>query len=561
MANIDESVEDYLKSLTLLCVEDNKTTQELYKSILEDKVKRIIYSYDGQDGFHRYLDSDIDIIITDYFMPTMNGLEMSEQIREIDEKIPIILVSAIEDVKVVTKALRLNITNFIEKPLSPQELTLSIENTAKIILADKILENQKNKKIATQKAKERYTSYQENLAFSKELNILKNDFYYKMIDSNCTTLIDFFYKPLDIVSGDAYSIRKINDTITFYLIVDGMGKGLSASLSAMLMTSFINHVINKMIEAKDFDLYKLIYDSLEYIKPILLEEEALAVDFITLNCDDNIMNYAKFAMPPILLQSQDDKIIKLKSNDQPISKYIRDINISSYDTSNIKKFLFYSDGVAENIIEGKNKLYAESIEEDFSNSFSNQDMKNFILNAINTQEDDITFIFLNKINLKDSLINTKKFKSDLETIDIANEWYDDVWSSITNDAKAIYSASIVFTELFMNAYEHGNLGIKANEKHLLLEEDKYFETLSQRELLCDKKITVTIHKIINNTTIYIVTQISDEGEGFDTRSLSKIFSNESAYNGRGVFVSKKSSSGIYYNSVGNSVLFLHKLED
>ena len=41
-ANIDSSVLEYLKSLALLCVEDNKTTQILYGSIFEDMVKKII---------------------------------------------------------------------------------------------------------------------------------------------------------------------------------------------------------------------------------------------------------------------------------------------------------------------------------------------------------------------------------------------------------------------------------------------------------------------------------------------------------------------------------------
>jgi len=95
---------------------------------------------------------------------------------------------------------------------------------------------------------QQYQSYQEDLAFAKELNILRNDFYYQMIDSASLSLVDFLYQPLDLISGDAYTARRIDINRTFYLIVDGMGKGLSASLTAMLMTSFINHIIDQMIE-------------------------------------------------------------------------------------------------------------------------------------------------------------------------------------------------------------------------------------------------------------------------------------------------------------------------
>ena len=68
-----------------------------------------------------------------------------------------------------------------------------------------------------------------------------------------------------------------------------------------------------------------------------------------------------------------------------------------------------------------------------------------------------------------------------------------------------------------------------------------------------------MNTIEHNSYTYIVTQISDEGDGFDTQMLSEIFRNSAAFNGRGVFVSRKNSLGIYYNAKGNSVLFLNKV--
>ncbi|MEN8303139.1 MAG: response regulator, partial [Campylobacterota bacterium] len=138
----------------------------------------------------------------------------------------------------------------------------------------------KEKKFKELQERHEYYSYQEDLAFAKELNILRNDFYYQMIDSTHVTLIDFLYQPLDMMSGDAYTARRVDDHRTFYLIVDGMGKGLSASLTTMIMTSFINHMIDKMIEHDSFSLDILIKESMAYIQPILLEEEAMSIDYI-----------------------------------------------------------------------------------------------------------------------------------------------------------------------------------------------------------------------------------------------------------------------------------------
>ncbi|WP_310441003.1 response regulator [Sulfurimonas sp.] len=559
-STIDRSVLDYLKSLTLLCVEDNKTTQLLYDSIFEDLVKKIIFANNGEDGYQKFYDEDINIIIADYDMPVLNGIDMIKKIRNVDKDIPIILVSAIQEIDVIVQALQLNVNNFIKKPIVATEVMQAIENVSKLLIANNYIKEQREKRIKEFEKKEKYNSYQEDLAFSKELNIVRNDFYYHMIDNQCTALIDFFYKPLDVLSGDSYSVRKINDNIAFYLIVDGMGKGLSASLSSMLMTSYVNHTIDQMKNNSNFNLTNLVEMSLEYIRPILLDEEALSIDFITINCKEHIINYSKFAMPSILMQTKDEQIIKIKSNNPPMSKYTKDLTLSSYSTENISKFLFYSDGFIENSTITNDKQYAEFIENDFLNSFSKEEMVSNFLRRTYLQEDDITFIIINQLDLNsNNKFVEKVFKSTLDAVEEANDWYSNVWSNLSNNYKLAYNAGVVFSELFMNAFEHGNLGLDTKTKHKLLNDNTYFTKLEEMQEGCNKNITVKLHTIEHGTNRYIVTTIKDEGNGFDTNILSKLFKKSTSFNGRGVYISKKSSMGVYYNGIGNSVLFLHKI--
>ncbi len=404
---------------------------------------------------------------------------------------------------------------------------------------------------------ENYSSYQENLSFAKELNILRNDFYYKMIDSTQNELVDFLYKPLDMMSGDAYTAREIDEYRTFYLIVDGMGKGLSASLTAILMTSFINHLIDKMKMHDSFDLHILITESMEYIRPILLEEEILAIDYIVIDNSYGRMEYAKFAMPVMLLQTDEREIIRIKSNNPPMNKYQKKFSISEYKTLGIAKLLFYSDGVVENTV-FENQTYAEFIEFDFATSYTREDLKNKIFEKIKVQEDDITLIFINRLHYTSTVVSEKSFDCTLESIDFANEWYEKELKKLSTN-ESTYNANIVFTELFMNAYEHGNLGISASYKHQLLNDDIYFETLLKKSEECEKKIVVKLDKIEDGKSTYLITQITDEGVGFDTQILATIFRNSESFNGRGVFVSRKNCFGIYYNSKGNSVLYLNKV--
>lgn len=417
------------------------------------------------------------------------------------------------------------------------------------------------KRIRELETKQEYSKYQEKLGLEKELLILRNDFYYQMtsISKESVSLIDFLYRPLDIMSGDAYTARKIDEYRTFYFIIDGMGKGLSASLTAMTMASFTNHIIDKMIEHDHFDLYLLVFETLHYIQKILLEEEALSMDYIIIDDENLTIDYAKFAMPVSLMQNSKGEVIRLKSNNPPMSKYYDDFKVSSYDISDIDKFLFYSDGIVENSTIYKNKTYADFIEEDFRFSFTRKELVGNIFSKITTQEDDLTLAFITKLKFdKSTHIASKTFETSLEEVDRANEWYTELIHNFCTNQEVKSAAPIVFSELFMNAYEHGNLGINANIKHKLIEDDIYFQTLSEKEQNCSKKITVTIEKLQNEKSTSVVTKVVDEGDGFNTHILSDIFRNSKTFNGRGVFVSRRNSMGIYYNTKGNTVLFINK---
>jgi YesN/AraC family two-component response regulator len=547
------------KSLTLLCVEDDKTSQLIYEATLSDKVKKIYFADNGLEGYEKFIAYEIDLIISDYKMPVLDGLGMIGKIRKVNIDVPIILISAIDDIDVMVNALQLGVTNFVRKPLVAKELLEALESASKLVIANHFLEQQRKEKLQELERKNNYATDQEALAFAKELNILRNDFYYQMVEGKEIILLDFLYQPLDIMSGDAYSARRISANSTFYLIVDGMGKGLSASLSAMLMTAFVNHLVDKMLESNDFNFEMLIQESITYIKPILLDEEALAIDYILFDNDANKLHYSKFAMPVFLLETKEREIVKIKSNNPPLSKWQGGFKVDQYNIKDIEKFLFYSDGIVENNIKNSDETYAQLIEEDFLHSFTKEEFKRKLLDSITEQEDDLSLIFINKLNNDETLIAQREFSSSLESIDEADEWYTQLLESLSEDPKTTYSANLTFTELFMNAYEHGNLGLSSREKHRLLEEDIYFETLQEREIHCDKKIIVSLHKVNNQGGSYIITRISDEGKGFDTQNLSEIFRNSQKFNGRGVFVSRKNSMGIYYNTVGNSVLFLSQL--
>ncbi len=130
MNSIDEIIK-YSKDLKLLYVEDNKDSREMTSMILEDFFDNILIAIDGEDGYQKFIQNDIDIIITDINMPKMNGLEMIAKIKEIDADIPILVLSAHNEDDFFIKSIKLGVDGYLLKPIDLEQLVAMINKTVK----------------------------------------------------------------------------------------------------------------------------------------------------------------------------------------------------------------------------------------------------------------------------------------------------------------------------------------------------------------------------------------------------------------------------------------------
>jgi len=107
----------YSKGLKLLYVEDNEDAREMTTMILEDFFDSIIIAVDGEDGYNKFKENEIDLIITDINMPKLNGLEMSEKIRTLDDNVSIIVLSAHNEDSFFIESIHTGINGYLLKPI------------------------------------------------------------------------------------------------------------------------------------------------------------------------------------------------------------------------------------------------------------------------------------------------------------------------------------------------------------------------------------------------------------------------------------------------------------
>jgi diguanylate cyclase (GGDEF)-like protein len=151
MINSLKELANISKTLRLLYVEDNEITRLETLTMLENFFVDIVVAVDGQDGLEKFKNEKFDLIISDINMPKMNGLEMLEAIREIDNEIVFIIISAYNDNSHFATSIKLGTDGYLLKPLETQGFLTTLQKaTFKIALKKenerykKQLENQNN---------------------------------------------------------------------------------------------------------------------------------------------------------------------------------------------------------------------------------------------------------------------------------------------------------------------------------------------------------------------------------------------------------------------------------
>lgn len=120
-----------VKNLSVLLVEDEPETQHYMSRFLSRKIGRLYTADNGYEGLQLFIKHRPSLVITDISMPTMNGVEMVEKIREIDLNVPVILISGHDswsnsNDKLET-LLELAVNKFLPKPLDSKKLLDAIQ--------------------------------------------------------------------------------------------------------------------------------------------------------------------------------------------------------------------------------------------------------------------------------------------------------------------------------------------------------------------------------------------------------------------------------------------------
>jgi two-component system, chemotaxis family, chemotaxis protein CheY len=114
---------------TILLVDDFENTLFFTATTLEKKGFNVIKATSGQEALRHCNGQEIDLVITDFNMPQMNGLELVEQIKQ-DERytrVPIFMLTTEIKPEIKEKAMKVGVTSWVKKPFDLIQLLKLVE--------------------------------------------------------------------------------------------------------------------------------------------------------------------------------------------------------------------------------------------------------------------------------------------------------------------------------------------------------------------------------------------------------------------------------------------------
>jgi len=126
----------------ILIIDDNQSTIDALTQVITEKKLNVLTAANAEEGYQQYKQHPADLIITDMKLPGESGIDLLRRIREDDDSVPVIVISAFGTVQSAVEAVKLGAFDFIAKPFSVEEIEIKIEKaltTRRLALTNRLL--------------------------------------------------------------------------------------------------------------------------------------------------------------------------------------------------------------------------------------------------------------------------------------------------------------------------------------------------------------------------------------------------------------------------------------
>ncbi len=553
--------------LTILVADDNPSDLVLLESILSQLGHNVVLATNGRDAIDKFDPLSIQLVCLDVEMPNKNGWEAALEIQSIagDVFVPIIFLSGVTDIMMLSNCLNIGGTDFISKPYKPALITAKLNAIVRLLVTQKTLAEQRDQ----------VASYNARLLEDQEIAKVV---YENITNSNCLkdSALSTIHYGSDTFNGDVILAAYKPNGGMHLLLGDFAGHGLSAAIGALPLADIFFDWTKK-----GFLMRQIIPEINARLKKILPSNMFCSAAFIDIQVNNSSIEVWNGGLPDLLFFSQRARRpIRLASNNLPLGVLSPDafecqIDPISFVTGD--RLIAFSDGVYEAADSSGNMffqsilepLYAGDIEASYSVEWLMEQLQKE--KVLENPHDDISclgvrldsnigvsspkqslpkshheapadFSFEYVLNA-DSLRNTDPLPYVLQIITTV--------PGLSNFSSQIF---MILSELYSNALEHGVLQLKSHKKDssdgfacYYEERERNLASLSEGYV----KISVKVSSDDSNRTL--VLYVEDSGDGFDFANIKHNISDTELLYNRGLALLDQLCYKVEFTKGGSAV--------
>lgn len=113
----------------ILVIDDDFGTMKLIETVLKKNNFNVAAYTSPIDALNHFNNHEVDLIISDFYLPQMSGIELLKKIRKVDEYIPFIVITVNKEIKNIINILKEGADDYIQKPIINEDLIFRVMKT------------------------------------------------------------------------------------------------------------------------------------------------------------------------------------------------------------------------------------------------------------------------------------------------------------------------------------------------------------------------------------------------------------------------------------------------
>ncbi|MEE9910448.1 MAG: sigma-54 dependent transcriptional regulator [Deltaproteobacteria bacterium] len=119
-----------MRKLNILIVEDGRSQREMLRDFLISEGHTVLEADNGEAALKAVANHHFDLILLDYKMPGMDGLEVLKEVKKINHEIDVVIITAYGTIETAVEAIKVGAIDYITKPVELEELLILVERVA-----------------------------------------------------------------------------------------------------------------------------------------------------------------------------------------------------------------------------------------------------------------------------------------------------------------------------------------------------------------------------------------------------------------------------------------------